>query len=182
MRGEWLYLFCRQRVGSSFLFYAIDCGKGPKWERKRGTRLCGGHAPARGDYHLDVRCSRIHYAVMLVSVLCPWCRKAVRSVFRNGAIRAYAMGVALCLLLSGCLFGSGNKQDTLQPMTDEAPNPAKKTIRYSVKLQSDPQNGDLVSELRENSQLVWLHGDLPDSRVGRRCGNGPQDFAFAGVL
>ena len=103
---------------------------------------------------------------MLVSVLCPWCRKAVRSVFRNGAIRAYAMGFALCLLLSGCLFGSGNKQDTLQPMTDEAPNPAKKTIRYSVKLQSDPQNGDLVSELRENSQLVWLHGDLPDSRVG----------------
>ena len=168
MRGEWLYLFCRQRVGSSFLFYAIDCGKGPKWERKRGTRLCGGHAPARGDYHLDVRCSRIHYAVMLVSVLCSWCRKAVRSVFRNGAIRAYAMGFALCLLLSGCLFGSGNKQDTLQPMTDEAPNPAKKTIRYSVKLQSDPQNGDLVSELRENSQLV--------------CGNGPQDFAFAGVL
>ena len=134
MRGEWLYLFCRHRVGSSFLFYAIDCGKGPKWERKRGTRLCGGHAPARGDYHLDVRCSRIHYAVMLVSVLCPWCRKAVRSVFRNGAIRAYAMGFALCLLLSGCLFGSGNKQDTLQPMTDEAPNPAKKTIRYSVKL------------------------------------------------
>ena len=103
---------------------------------------------------------------MLVSVLCPWCRKAVRSVFRNGAIRAYAMGFALCLLLSGCLFGSGNKQDTLQPMTDEAPNPAKKTIRYSVKLQSDPQNGDLVSELRENSQLVWLHDDLPDSRVG----------------
>lgn len=103
---------------------------------------------------------------MLVSVLCSWCRKAVRSVFRNGAIRAYAMGFALCLLLSGCLFGSGNKQDTLQPMTDEAPNPAKKTIRYSVKLQSDPQNGDLVSELRENSQLVWLHGDLPDSRVG----------------
>ena len=45
------------------------------------------------------------------------------------------MGFALCLLLSGCLFGSGNKQDTLQPMTDEAPNPAKKTIRYSVKLQ-----------------------------------------------
>ena len=76
------------------------------------------------------------------------------------------MGFALCLLLSGCLFGSGNKQDTLQPMTDEAPNPAKKTIRYSVKLQSDPQNGDLVSELRENSQLVWLHDDLPDSRVG----------------
>ena len=34
MRGEWLYLFCRQRVGSSFFFYAIDCGKGPKWERK----------------------------------------------------------------------------------------------------------------------------------------------------
>ena len=50
---------------------------------------------------------------MLVSVLCLWCRKAVRSVFRNGAIRAYAMGFALCLLLSGCLFGSGNKQDTL---------------------------------------------------------------------
>ena len=38
-------------------------------------------------------------------------RKAVRSVFRNGAIRAYAMGFALCLLLSGCLFGSGNKQE-----------------------------------------------------------------------
>ena len=122
----------------------------------------------RRDYHLDVRCSRIHYAVMLVSVLYSWCRKAVRGIFRSGAIRAYAVGFALCLLLSGCLFGSGNKQDTamLQPMADEAPNPAKKTIRYSVKLQSKPQNGDLVSELRENSQLVWLHDDLPDSRVG----------------
>ena len=105
---------------------------------------------------------------MLVSVLYSWCRKAVRGIFRSGAIRAYAVGFALCLLLSGCLFGSGNKQDTamLQPMADEAPNPAKKTIRYSVKLQSKPQNGDLVSELRENSQLVWLHDDLPDSRVG----------------
>ena len=84
---------------------------------------------------------------MLVSVLYSWCRKAVRGIFRSGAIRAYAVGFALCLLLSGCLFGSGNKQDTamLQPMADEAPNPAKKTIRYSVKLQSKPQNGDLVS-------------------------------------
>ncbi len=50
-------------------------------------------------------------------------------------------------------FRFGNKQDTLQPMTDEAPNPAKKTIRYSVKLQSDPQNGDLVSELRRTASL-----------------------------
>lgn len=161
MRGEWLYLFCRQRVGSSFLFYGNRLRERSKVGTEKGNPFVRGHAPARGDYHLDVRCSRIHYAVMLVSVLCPWCRKAVRSVFRNGAIRAYAMGFALCLLLSGCLFGSGNKQDTLQPMTDEAPNPAKKTIRYSVKLQSDPQNGDLVSELRENSQLVWLHDESP---------------------
>lgn len=44
-------------------------------------------------------------------------------------------------------------------MTDEAQS-RQKTIRYSVRLQSDPQNGDLVRNF-ENSQLVWLHDDLP---------------------
>lgn len=79
-------------------------------------------------------------------------------------VRAFAAGLVLCLLLSGCLFGSGNKKDTLHDGQADAP-PAK-AVRYAVDIRSKPENAGLVSELRENSQLVWLRSDLPDSRVG----------------
>ena len=75
-----------------------------------------------------------------------------------------AFTLVLCLLLSGCLFGSGNKKDTLHDGQADAP-PAK-AVRYAVDIRSKPENAGLVSELRENSQLVWLRSDLPDSRVG----------------
>ena len=87
------------------------------------------------------------------------------------------------LLLSGCLFGSGGGEGLALKSTNSG-----QSIPYSVDFKlaetnrkrngeatsdrektgegiSGDQNG-LLSELRANSQLVWLHGDPPDSRVG----------------
>ncbi len=100
---------------------------------------------------------------MLLSLL-SW-RPGNPGVPRGVSTPALLAGVALCLMLSGCLFGSGAKPEPAFTTNAETRRPGKQ-IRYAVQFRSKPENGSLVSELRENSQLVWLKDDLPDSRVG----------------
>lgn len=120
-------------------------------------------AAANGQYHLDVLHARIHYGGMLVSVLLSW-RPGNPGVPRRIPALVLLAGVALCLMLSGCLF-SAAKPEPFFALDEEGKAP-KKQIHYAVEFRSKPENGALISELRENSQLVWLQEDLPDSRVG----------------
>ena len=69
------------------------------------------------------------------------------------------VGLLFCLLLAGCGFLHA------QSPPDGASGPKTQGMRYAVSFHSEPENGRLVSELRQNSQLVWLSSDLPDSRV-----------------
>lgn len=98
--------------------------------------------------------------------------------------------LVLCLvplLLSGCLFGSGGgKEGMLQPASSGQAIPyivdlklaessrkpdgaapastnAEKDGQPSGTRTNDPDG--LLSELRDNSQLIWLQNDLPDSKV-----------------
>lgn len=77
----------------------------------------------------------------------------------------------LCLLLSGCLGGPGVRGDApphpdgVKP-ADAASTASSSAVRYAVRIESNPPNTGLVAEMRENSQLVWLRDEPPDSRVG----------------
>lgn len=107
---------------NGFIFLSTEVGQFPlyaiHWERSSGNGkrkpVCAGDTPLPdGDYHLDVRCSQFIMPSCSYPYFVHGAARLSGPVFRNGAIRAYAVGFALCLLLSGCLFGSGNKQDTL---------------------------------------------------------------------
>ena len=70
----------------------------------------------------------------------------------------------LCLmLLILSLCGCGART----PLPPEAEQPKTSGgLRYDVAFESPEGTGGLVAEMKENSQLLWLRSDVPDTRVG----------------
>lgn len=89
---------------------------------------------------------------------------------RGKVLCAHLLLALLCLLLPGCLGGPGVKGDVPHPEgvkpADAVSTASASAVRYDVRIDSNPPNTGLTAEMRENSQLVWLRDQPPDSRVG----------------
>lgn len=106
---------------------------------------------------------------MLVPVLCTPRRPPRPFCFGNaGRVLRACFLPPLLLVLSACLGGA--KTDVPHPdgvkPADAVSAASASAVRYVVHIDSNPPNTSLTTEMRENSQLVWLSDEPPDSRVG----------------